>query len=200
MSIKDLLLKRYATKKFDPDFKVSQEDLDYVLECARLSASSINVQPWVITVVTNPELRAKLREASYGQPQVTDGSALIILSVLKDPTVRIDRTAEIIAANSSQESADNFKKMANGWSRNGAEQALPWLQRQSYLALQAMILAAMDRGLDTCPMEGFDPVKYAEILGMTDAVPTALLPIGKALEPGHPKVRVPMEDIVRWVK
>ena len=78
MTIHELLLKRFATKKFDPTKKVSDEDLQYVLEAARLSCSSSNTQPWHITVITNPELRAELRPVSYGQAQVTDASHLLV--------------------------------------------------------------------------------------------------------------------------
>ena len=96
MTIHELLLKRFATKKFDPTKKVSDEDLQYVLEAARLSCSSSNTQPWHITVITNPELRAELRPVSYGQAQVTDASHLLVLSALNDATPRIMRTMELI--------------------------------------------------------------------------------------------------------
>ena len=199
MTIHELLLRRFATKKFDPTKKVSDEDLAYVLEAAHLSCSSLNVQPWQITVITNPELRAKLREASYGQPQVTDASHLLVLSGVKDPMGRINTTAALIEASAGAEGAEAYKKMAMGSLPTGDDAKLQaWLRPQAYLALQAMILAAADRGLDSCPMEGFNPVQYSEILGFTDRVPYALLPLGYALEPGFKKIRVPLEDIVDY--
>jgi nitroreductase len=200
MTIQELMLKRFATKKFDPTKNVSDDDLNYILACARLSCSSANTQPWRITVVTNPDVRAKLRAASYGQAQITEASHLLVISTMKDPMVRIQKTADLIATQSGEDSAQSYKKMVMGWLRPTEEANLQWLSRQVYLALQAMILAAIERGIDSCPMEGFDPIAYAEILGQTDAQPTCLLPIGYATQPGFPKTRVPLEDIVTYVR
>ncbi len=198
MTIHELLLKRFATKKFDPTKKVSDEDLQYVLEAARLSCSSSNTQPWHITVITNPELRAELRPVSYGQAQVTDASHLLVLSALNDATPRIMRTMELIREKAGEASAESYQKMANGSVPTAPEARASMLKAQTYLALQAMILAAADRGLDSCPMGGFDAAKYAEILGFTDKMPVALLTLGYALEPGFAKIRVPMEDMVEY--
>lgn len=199
MTIHELLLKRFATKKFDPTKKVSDADLTYILEAARLSCSSSNVQPWHITVITNPELRSKLREVSYGQPQVTDASHLLVLSCVKDAVPGIKTTTTLIEQAAGAASAESYNKMAMGTLLSKSEdERLYWLQGQTYLALQAMILAAADRGIDSCPMGGFDPAKYAEILGFTDKLPTALLPIGYAAEPGFKKIRLPIETIVEY--
>jgi nitroreductase len=200
MTIHELLLRRFATKKFDPTKKVSDDDLAYILEAARLSCSSANTQPWFITVVTNAELRAKLREAGYGQSQITDASHLLVLSCMKDPMVRIEKTAALIQEKAGAESAEGYKKMVTGWIPATPEGVFGWFKPQTYLALQAMILAAAEKGIDSCPMEGFNPGVFAELLGLTDKTPCALLPIGYAAEPGHPKVRVPMEDIVEYRK
>lgn len=199
MTTLDLLLKRFATKLFDTERKVAPEDLQYILECARLSCSSVNIQPWKILVVTNPELRAALREASYNQPQVTDAGCLLVLCTVKDAHARLDRTAALIEVGSGAESAAKYVAMAKGSFRPTEQGQLEWLTRQTYLALQAMIIAAAERGLDSCPMEGFQPQRYTEILGLTDVVPTVLLPIGYARAPGLPKVRVPLEDIVEYL-
>jgi nitroreductase / dihydropteridine reductase len=200
MTVHELLLKRYATKKFDATKKVSEEDLNYILEAARLSASSANTQPWFITVVTNSEIRAALLPESYNQPQVVDASHLLVISTIKDPMVRANKTAEIIAAAAGQENADKYLNMAKGWLQKEAGEKLVWLQKQVYIALQAMMLAAIEKGIDSCPMEGFNPAKYAEILELTEVVPTLLLPIGYAAVPGFPKTRVPLEDIVGYKK
>lgn len=196
MTIHELLNKRFATKAFDSTKKVSEEDLNYVLEAAHLSCSSANTQPWKIIVVTNPELRIKLREAGYGQAQIADASHLLVVATMKDPMVRINKTAELIAAASGQEKADGYLNMVKGWIPAAPEAASAWLSRQTYLALQAMILAAIERGIDSCPMEGFSPAKFDEILGLTDCASTSLLTIGYATQPGFAKIRVPLADIV----
>lgn len=196
MTIHELLNHRFATKVFDATKKVSQEDVTYILEAARLSCSSGNTQPWKMIVVTNPELRTKLREVGYGQPQITEASHLIVLATMKDPMVHVTKTAELIAAGSSQESADKYLGMIKGWLRPTEEGNIAWLSRQTYLALQAMILAAVEKGIDSCPMEGFDAQKVNEILNLTDCVATTMLPIGYAAQPGLPKVRIALADLI----
>ncbi len=198
MSIKALLEKRFATKKFDTTKKVSDQDARDILEAARLSCSSANTQPWKILVVTNPELRTKLRESAYGQAQVTDASHLLVVCTMNDPLVRIEKTASIIAERTGQETANAYLNMVKGWIPPTPEKTFAWLSSQTYLALQAMMLAAIEKGIDSCPMEGFDRLKFQELLGLTDCMPTTLLPIGYALEPGFAKVRVPFEDIVDY--
>lgn len=196
MTIHELLTKRFATKAFDSTKKVSSEDLTYILEAARLSCSSANTQPWKIIVVTNPELRAKIREAGYGQPQITEASHLLVVATMNDPMVRVQQTVEIIAATSGQESADKYKGMVTSLIPQAPEVARAWLARQIYLALQAMMLAGAERGVDSCPMEGFSVEKVTELLGLTDCVATTMLPIGYAAQPGFPKTRVALKDMV----
>lgn len=201
MTIHELLLKRYATKKFDASKKVSDEDLNYILEAARFSPSSANTQPWFITVVSNPELKKLLLPHSFNQPQVVDASHVLVLSAMNDPMIRVKKTAEIIAASpAGQENADKYLNMVSGWMKPDAAANLAWMQRQIYIALDSMMLAAIEKGIDSCPMEGFDPVKYAEILNLTEATPTVVLPIGYAAVPGFPKIRVPLSDIVEYKK
>src|SRR5271154_3540101 len=71
---------RYATKQFDPSRKISASDWTTLEEALRLSPSSGGLQPWKFVVVTNPAVRAKLRPASYGQPQITDASHLVVFT------------------------------------------------------------------------------------------------------------------------
>jgi nitroreductase len=104
----------------------------------------------------------------------------------------------LIAASASLESAESYANMANGSVAANQGNLISWLQRQTFLALQAMILGAIDRGIDSCPMEGFNPQAFSEILGLTDVVPTALLTLGYASAPGFAKIRVPLEDIVDY--
>ncbi|MCS6837260.1 MAG: nitroreductase family protein, partial [Bdellovibrionaceae bacterium] len=89
---------RYATKRFDPQKKIPPEDVATLKEALRLSPSSYGLQPWIFIDVTDPELRRRLREASYNQSQVTDASHYFVLCYLKKLTAEhIDRHIQNIA-------------------------------------------------------------------------------------------------------
>jgi nitroreductase len=77
---------RYATKTFDKDKKISQENLDILLESLRLTPSSFGLQPWKFIVIKNPEIREKIKAVAYGQSQVADASDLIILCAKENIT------------------------------------------------------------------------------------------------------------------
>ena len=198
MTIQELLQKRFATKKFDSSKKVSGTDLSYILECGRLSCSSSNTQPWKFIVIINPELREKLRSAAYGQAQITDASHLIVVCTIKHAMDHAQMTVDMIKAQSGEESAKHYEQLVRGSTPGTPEQELSWLKQQVYLPLQAMILAGMERGIDSCPMGGFQSEEFAKILGVTDCVPTVLLTLGYAAAPGFPKMRLPMEAIVEY--
>ncbi len=161
---------RYATKKFDPTKKIAP-DLWAKLEQAAIHApSSYGLQPWKFVVVTDPEVRKQLHAASFNQPQILDASHLIVFAAKNPPTpadvgAYVERIAEVRGA--PVESLDGYKQMMLGsLSRMDAAQAHRWAARQVYIALGVFIASAALMGVDACPMEGFLPEKYDEILGL----------------------------------
>jgi nitroreductase len=161
---------RYATKKFDPSKKIAP-DLWAKLESAAIHApSSFGLQPWSFVVVTDPAVRKQLHPVSYGQAQVLDCSHLVVFAAKNPPTpadvdAHVARTAEVRDA--TVESLDKFRQtMLGSLARMDAAQAHRWAARQVYLALGFFLSAAALAGVDACPMEGFQPDKYDEILGL----------------------------------
>ena len=161
---------RYATKQFDTSKKLSQEQLDMLLEAARLSPSSFGLQPWKFIVVTNPAIRAKLREAAWGQAQITDASALIVFAVKKN--INATLVDEFIASVAKtrglkpedlKEYADSIKGSIASRTLEGAKE---WASRQVYISLGVLLTTAAQAEIDACPMEGFDSKKFDEILGL----------------------------------
>src|SRR5690349_13453427 len=75
---------RYATKKFDTTKKVSAEDLETLKEAIRLSASSYGLQPYKVLIIDNPELRAQLQPAAWGQSQIVEASQLLVFANITD--------------------------------------------------------------------------------------------------------------------
>ncbi|WP_298121380.1 NAD(P)H-dependent oxidoreductase [Flavobacterium sp.] len=161
---------RYATKKFDATKKISAEDFASLKEAIRLSASSYGLQPYKILIVENPEVRAQLQPASWGQSQIVDASHLLVFANITnfgeteiDATINNMATTRNIPAEALQGYGDFMKSKLVGLSEDVKN---TWTSKQTYLALGNLLNAAAELKIDVTPMEGFEPEKYNEILGL----------------------------------
>ena len=172
---------RYACKVFDPAKKISAETWTALEESLVLTPSSFGLQPWKFIVIQDAELREKLVAHAWNQRQVADASHLVVMAVPKVmPESHIDanlmRMAEVRGG--TPDALMGFRKMLTGFrdgmeAKGGLEQ---WAKLQSYIALGQFMMAAALLGVDTCPMEGFVPAKFDEILGLdTQGWTTAVL-------------------------
>jgi nitroreductase len=161
---------RYATKAFDASKKVPAAELDQLLEAIRLSASSYGLQPYKVLVVENPEIRAELRSAAYGQTQITDSSALLVFAANTSINVdTIDQFINLVSEirNIPKEALASFGDMMKGSLQNmNQDQIETWVSKQAYIALGYGLVAAAIQGIDTCPMEGFSAPDFDRILGL----------------------------------
>ncbi len=196
---------RYATKQFDPSKKVSDQDLEVMQEAVRLAATSYGLQPFRVLLITDPELREKLKPAAYGQSQITDASHLAVLCAKTDmsPEYVDDYMARIATARDMPVSAlEGFGSTIKGQVGNMDDETITaWNKRQTYIALGHWLIAAAELHVDVCPMEGFDAAKFDDILGLKEqGLTTAVLaPIGyRSEEDGlakAAKVRLPVEKL-----
>jgi nitroreductase len=161
---------RYATKKFDATKKISTEDLNILKEAIRLSSSSYGLQPYKIFIVENPEVRAKLVTAAYGQKQVVDASHLIVfaneLNFGEEGILKFSKNMSEtrgISIESIQGYVDYMKSNITGLPE---ETRNIWSSKQTYLALGNLLNAAAELKIDVTPMEGFNPTQVNEILGL----------------------------------
>ena len=208
-NVLDKLNWRYATKVFDNSKKVSKEDLNILLDAARLSASSYGLQPYHFFVIEDSEVRSKLRKASWNQSQITDASFLLVLA--NKPTFDdslVDNYIDNII-----ETRGVTKKDVEGYSQmmKGALLGLPdeqkksWTSDQTYIALGNLMTIAAEMEIDTCPMEGFDKAQYNEILGLNDKNLNAsvVLAVGYRADndetQNYPKVRYSREQIITHI-
>jgi len=163
---------RYATKVFDPS-RTIPADVWVALERSLVATpSSYGLQPWKFLVITGKPLREQLRAVSWNQSQVTDCSHhVVFLGRTEMREADIQRLIDRIAAERGIPAAalDGYKGMMLKDVVNGprGKVAAEWAARQCYIALGQFMLACAQLGVDTCPMEGLDPVKYDEILGLT---------------------------------
>lgn len=162
---------RYATKKFDPSKKVSNEDLETIKESLRLTATSYGLQPMKFIFVENPAVREQLTPASYGQTQIKDASHLIVLcSYIEVNDEHVDQYMQDVSStrNIPLEGTQQFGKYIKGAISNlSNEQKQIWSSKQTYIALGNALHTCARLRIDTTPMEGFDPAAYDQILGLS---------------------------------
>lgn len=205
----DALNWRFATRVFDPTKNIAEADLDTILESARLTASSFGIEAWKFIVVEDPKVRAALRAAGYDQPKITDASALVVLAARTDireniSTELMERTAKIKGV--TVEDLAGYKQMVDGAIGMRDDAALAaWASAQTYIALGTMMATASLLAIDNGPMEGFDPVKVDEILGLPaqHLHATTMLALGyRGEDPGAsaPKVRRAKDEVITFVK
>ncbi|HOJ19513.1 MAG: NAD(P)H-dependent oxidoreductase [Ignavibacteriales bacterium] len=201
----DKLKWRYATKKFDKTKKVSTVDLNTLKEAVRLTPSSYGFQAYKVVNVENPEIREKLREASYNQSQITDASNIFVFCAYTDFTDKdVD---DFISLNASErnQSLDELQNFSNALKKDmnnrTPESKKIWLSRQPYIALGNLMTTAASMGIDVCPMEGFDAARYKEILlkDERDLLPVCIAAIGYRSPEDtlqfKPKVRKPVGEL-----
>ncbi len=205
MKLIESLKWRYATKQFDNTKCISDEDLEKIKEAIQLSASSYGLQLYKAIIIKDKAIREKLVEASWGQKQVVDASALIVLanySAVKPEHIDsfVDRMAEVRQVDKS--ALSGFGDFVKGkMSETPQELQQVWTSKQTYIALGNILAACGELKIDSCPMEGFEPEKYNEILGLKDKGLNAsvVIPIGYRSESdanaNAVKVRRKQEDL-----
>ncbi|HRG18398.1 MAG TPA: NAD(P)H-dependent oxidoreductase [Flavobacterium lutivivi] len=163
---------RYATKKFDTTKKVSEKDLATLKESIRLSASSFGLQPYKVILVENPELRAKLQSASWGQAQIVEASHLVVFAnITSFGEQHVDEYFDNLTATREiqMEAVQGYKDFVKNFINTlPVDVKNVWTSKQTYIALSNLLNAAAELKIDVTPMEGFEPQKYNEILGLDE--------------------------------
>ncbi len=211
MSLIDTLNWRYATKKMNPERAVPQAAVDAIIEAARLAPTSSGLQPFEIISVTSPEVRAQIRAIAWNQAQVTDGSHLLVFAAWDNYTAErinhmFDLTNEIRGF--KNEGWENYRQMLLGsYPQRDAEVNYQHAARQAYIAVGVALAAAAEAQVDSTPMEGFDPAKLDEILGLRarGLRSVVIMPLGYRQEEGDwlaklAKVRRPLSQFLTEVK
>ncbi len=181
---------RYATKKFDPAQVVSQDKIDFILEAIRLSATSSGLQPYEVLVITNKAIREQIKPHAWNQGQITDSSHLLVFAAWDNYTAeRINQMFDLTndIRGFKNEGWENYRAMLlNTYPQRDAETNFQHAARQAYIGLGSALIAAAELKVDSTPMEGFDPVKVDEILGLKEKGlrSVLLLPLGYRADEG----------------
>ncbi len=202
--LKDLMKWRFACKKFDATRDIDEVTLNDMLDSARLSPSSYGLQGWKFIVVKRNEgLRQKLLPVCFNQPQITEASALVFLCARTDGDAVLHQYMDKYAADmgKTREDTKPFEEMVQGTMNSlPADQQIGWLQRQVYLPCMTLMLAAAEKEIDSCPMEGFDPDGVHQVLELPENLkPTVLVSLGYRNMEQPPKSRFDLEDVVEII-
>ncbi|MGD6958799.1 NAD(P)H-dependent oxidoreductase [Rossellomorea aquimaris] len=207
---------RHATKEFDSNKKVSDDDFRFIMETGRLSPSSFGFEPWRFVVIQNPELREKIKNTAWGAyGKLPEASHFVVILARTKKDTKYD----------SQYLQDHFKNvkhlpedhMAKYLEKieqfqkvdfdllEGNRPLYDWAGKQTYLALGNMMTAAAQIGVDSCPIEGFDINKMNSLLDEEGLLEdgrfsiSVMVAFGYRVKDPAPKTRRPYEDIVKFV-
>ncbi len=180
----DSLYWRYAVKKFDPDRAVPEAKIGQLGLAFNLTATSYGLQPIRLLIVQNKEVQESLVARSYGQRQVADASHLLVICIEKKITASyieayFKRVQEI--RGTEADILEPFKNaLMDSFSKKTPEDIRNWAINQAYLALGNLLTVCAVERIDSCPMEGFVPAAFEEILelGSKGLEPVLLLPVG----------------------
>lgn len=210
MDIIDSLEWRYATKKFDPNKKLTDTHIETLKKAFNLTATSFGLQPLKLVVISNKELQEKFIEISFGQRQVADASHLLVICIENDTTTEdvhsyFDRVVE--TRGTEEEIIASFRQqLVDMYDKKSIEDRQLSSKYQAYIALGNLMTVCAVEQIDACPMEGFLPHKVDELLNLSEKQlqSVLLLPVGYRAEDDfmskEKKVRKPLEELIFEIK
>jgi len=195
MHVIEAIETRRSVKHYDPEHRMSQQEIDQLLRLGMLAPTAFNIQNWRFVAVTDPDLRKQIRAASWDQAQVTDASLLIVLTAdlnawKKEPQ-RYWRDAP--------QAVQDYLVPAIGQYYTGREQVQrDEAMRSCGMAAMTLMLAAKAMGYDSCPMDGFDFDAVGKLINLpADHTISMFVVVGKPLRPAQPRGgQLPMSEVV----
>lgn len=211
MDLLKLLNWRYAAKKMDPARAVPAEKVERVIEAARLAPTSSGLQPFELLVVTNREIKERIKAIAWQQSQVVDCSHLLVFAAWDNYTeARINRVFDQTNEQRGVTIAgweDYRKNLLVKYPPRDAAVNFEHAARQAYIAFGIALVAAAAEGVDSTPMEGFDNAALDDILGLRarGLKSVLMLPLGYRDAGGDwlvnlKKSRTPRAEFVTEVK
>lgn len=198
---------RHACKIFDENKAISEEKMHFILEAGRKSPSSFGMEGWKFLVITNNDLKAKLRPICWNQVQITSCSHLVvILAAIENvkpssgiPAKRFSRRPL------TQKQKDDYIKLYTNHLQktlSSDDNIYHWTSKQTYIALANMMTAAAYIGIDSCPIEGFEKEKVEKVLGLDTNKwqLSVLVPFGYRKNKQSTQLRLPFEDVVEFIR
>jgi nitroreductase len=206
-SFKEAMDFRHACKVFDENKKISDEDLRFILEAGRKSPSSFGMEAWKFLVITNEELKAKLRPACWDQVQITSCSHLVVIlagieSVKPQSGIPKKRFSR---REMPQEKLDFYLNLYENHLQDtlsSDENIYSWTARQTFIAAGNMMTAAAVKGIDSCAIEGYEKEKVEAILNLDKSKYrlSMMLPLGYRVNPQSTQQRLSFDEVVEFIQ
>ncbi|MES2817412.1 MAG: nitroreductase family protein [Pseudomonadota bacterium] len=195
MTIEEAISSRRAVKSFDPAHSLSREQKDALLQLTLLAPSAFNLQHVRLVEVSDPALRAQLREVSWGQAQVTDASMLVVVCAQLDSW---EQNARRVWEGAPPDVQDYLAGAIDGYYRDKPQVQRDEVMRSCGLMAQTLMLAARGQDLDSCPMDGFDFDAVAGLINLpANHVIALMVAVGKkTLEPKPRVGKLPFDEVV----
>ena len=196
---------RHACKKFDPTRQIPADDFQQILEFGRLSPSSFGMEHWHFVVVQTPELREQLREACWGQPQITESSHVVVILAKTAAVEPYSAYVQRLFGRRGLPTEAEQAYLARYAAHNDSEikpylNTFAWSSKQCYIALANMMTGAASMGIDSCPIEGFSKPGVEELLAVDTSQYGAAVVVTFGYRAGEqpPKLRQPLADLVEY--
>ncbi|MEI5909466.1 NAD(P)H-dependent oxidoreductase [Bacillus spongiae] len=202
LNFSDALYFRHATRHFDVNKEIPENDLKFILDSALKAPSSLNLEHWEYVVVQDKSMKSQLKEASFNQQQVEDASAVVVILAKKDTL--LDPNSPEVKKLISERIPENGIPIAVNFLQSfpNSEAFTAWSKSQCYITASFLMMAAATLEIDSCPMEGFMNDDVLKLLNYSsDEYEVALVvPLGYRKEPTTPeKVRASLEEKVTFV-
>jgi len=205
-SFDEALSFRHACKSFDTSKKITNENMQFILNAARLSPSSYGLETSKYIVITNEKIKLQIQNASMNQSQVGKCSHLVIvISSINDVKIQSgipqDRFRRLNLPNEKLEFFLSLYTEFVDRHLYNDEKIYQWVSKQAYLSVGNMITAAAIKGIDSCPLEGFDKESIENILNLDTSLEqvSLVVPFGYRKYEQPSRIRRDFNDIVKYI-
>jgi nitroreductase len=205
-AIKDIIDFRFACKVFDKDRKIPKEDLEFILENARLAPSSFGMEGWKVLVISREKLKSQLTPLCWNQKQIeTSSHLLVILSAIESLKPSSGTPQKMLKRRDLEpQILDKYIKVYSDYFTNitkNESDIFGWSARQSYILATYLMLLASSLGIDSCPIEGFEQRAVEELLDINtkEFRVSLLLPLGYRTTPQSKRLRKSLDEVVEFL-
>ncbi len=194
MDVFNAITTRRAVKRFDPDHRMDEADIERLMSFTVQAPSSFNIQNWRFVLVVDQDMKDRVAAVGFDQPQFRDCSLLVIICA----DLRAwDRDPERYWSHAPETVRGSIVKMIRGAYADHAARNHDEALRSGGLAAQTLMLAARGLGLDSCPMVGFDFAATGKMIDLPEDHEIVMaVAVGKSLEEPRAWSRLPLDEVV----